>query len=136
MQAHLFGIMLVNNWNTFFASYQTIFGSVLQFYGVLSCTLRIFVEDTISTSFCRRWALLYFYAFYFFIVIITYSLLVCIQLSLPPFNHFITYRPKRFFPVLCTTSFLCIFEHLPLLGVLRDGCVFPPLQQKQPQRWF
>jgi hypothetical protein len=79
LKVHLFGIMLVNNWNSFFSSYQIIFGYASNCFWRLKRHNRTFnfVRSVArSRMCCRRWAVLYFYAFYFFIVIITFSLLV------------------------------------------------------------
>ena len=75
---HLFGIMIVNNWNTFYYSYQTVFGfEQLSHFQHVSISRR-------SLLFCRREIFLYFLTFYFFIVVVTYSLLVSSSIfSLP-----------------------------------------------------
>lgn len=61
---HLFGIMIVNNWNTFYFAYQAVFG---------------------------REIFLYFLTFYFFIVVVTYSLLVSFVME----AFFLHYNSKK-----------------------------------------
>jgi hypothetical protein len=66
--------MIVNNWNTFYFAYQAVFG----FASIIVHTVA-----HPSLTLCSREIFLYFLTFYFFIVVVTYSLLVSLFFSLP-----------------------------------------------------